>query len=297
MVNIIAIQQLYVVLAIMVIFLTNMHFPGKYVRMPPHQHERLCAEEEEMGRVNSAWIEFSVLETFPLDRIGDEHLERVSCCTDSYSFNRPPCYVGMQSVPIQILTHVQGAWMLPLVAVFGNLFHALYAYYIQKIERHQQYEIVKATGRRLVFYVILLIYRTVVLYSGWHIVEEVVFGAAPVNCAYRHWRRCVRPFDTSDHVVLFLTHYGAISVLEVLAMKRSYSSKHSRWMHQVIYAWLVVLNSLVLYALAHSSLWFHSAIESAMAVLLCAFLVWWPLHRWFIVGVGPWRQLLMPRKK
>ena len=81
-----------------------------------------------------------------------------------------------------------------------------------------------------------------------------------------------RPFDFSDHVVLFLAHYLPIFVLEMLlyfsfpfwgpiSTARSATTKHGIIWNILHVGLFVYLHLLVLHALYHTAVYFHTPAE------------------------------------
>jgi hypothetical protein len=82
---------------------------------------------------------------------------------------------------------------------------------------------VRVYVRRGLLYVAVMALRTVVLYMGLGLVEKrlvhVLMGHSDHSCWYadlRRGKRCPADFDHSDHIVLLVSHYLAISLFECL---------------------------------------------------------------------------------
>ncbi|KDO23055.1 hypothetical protein SPRG_11902 [Saprolegnia parasitica CBS 223.65] len=93
------------------------------------------------------------------------------CCDES---SHAPCYAGMSE--LHELTHGQGAWILPLVAALVNF--GLTMFLPNVTSRHMS-----AIYNRLGLYFSLMIYRTLVLYGAFNLVEKALFPPATSCCA------------------------------------------------------------------------------------------------------------------
>lgn len=74
-------------------------------------------------------------------------------------------------------------------------------------------------------------------------------------------------------------------------------SGHAQWIKNGMTVWLVILNTLVLYTLGHTSWSFHSAGENAAAFVLTVVCVGYPLKRAVIDNKGCLRKYVMVKEK
>lgn len=192
-----------------------------------------------------------------------------SICCDRYNSLNQPCYLGMRLLR-PICGTLLGSWGLPLAAVVMNFAHAL-AYKHENLRR--------SSLNRSLIYLAIMLYRTAVLYVGLDTIEATIVWS-PDKCFYKSFTRngkCVRDFDFSDHIVLFLTHFVLISWIEInaVAVEGIHRSKRHRF---CIYMWFLALLIIATYFLHYTALSFHYFGENMMAWLIFTIFVLWP---WF----------------
>eukprot|EP00301_Raphidiophrys_heterophryoidea_P018688 c3696_g1_i1.p1 GENE.c3696_g1_i1~~c3696_g1_i1.p1 ORF type:complete len:214 (+),score=22.00 c3696_g1_i1:39-644(+) len=110
------------------------------------------------------------------------------CC---HSMTDAPCYPGMNQMGI--IVSFWGAWILPLTPSFLHLlFGRLSTTSFSPV----------TTKRRIMLYVFIFIFRTLVLYK-----LPDSFEVYPKTCWYEKDRpsgKCQSVFDISDHIILFI---------------------------------------------------------------------------------------------
>ena len=125
-------------------------------------------------------------------------------------------------------------------------------------------------------------YRTLVLYIGFDVIEAWIFST-PEQCFYKSLRRnndCIRDFDFSDHIVLFLTHFVLVPWIEMSAVRAEgvhRSKRHHFWLN----LWYLALLCITTYFMFYTALSFHYFGENLVAwgvVLVCVFYPWFLLE-------------------
>ncbi|OQR81387.1 hypothetical protein THRCLA_11781 [Thraustotheca clavata] len=200
------------------------------------------------------------------------------CCDDTF---QPPCYIGMDE--LHSVTRGQGAWIMPMVAVLINF--GLTMFLPNVTPRHMT-----ALYNRIGLYFVLMVYRTAILYGAFNIVEQAIFPAES-SCWYSRLRknkRCINSFDHADHIVLYMTHFLAISCFEWKILRREKTHLLKR---RCLSAWLLCVMFLSIYAIYHTAYSFHSRWENLVGMVLAQIFVMLPLYllsenHWATRGLG-----------
>jgi hypothetical protein len=132
-------------------------------------------------------------------------------------------------------------------------------------------------------YLFLMLMRTFVLYVGLNEIERrlvrVFVGDHDHSCWYaplRRNKRCLPHFDHSDHVVLLISHYLAISIFEWFAL--SIESPMRTVKKIVLQCWILLIAFIATYTLFFTASFFHSAMENIVALLVAQVCIMLPLY-------------------
>lgn len=183
------------------------------------------------------------------------------------------------------LTSLKGAWVFPLAALIFNYAAVMLG------PRTTIYRI-RVLVRRGLLYVAVMAFRTVVLYMFFNALEKrfvrVLLGSsaavaeAESACWYaplRRSKKCSPHFDHSDHVVLLVSHYLAVSMFEWFAL--SVEIPTSTWgsvKKLLLRGWLLAITSVTVYTLFFTTAFFHSGSENLLALVIAQAFVMLPLY-------------------
>jgi hypothetical protein len=204
---------------------------------------------------------------------GDEH---VVCCGKAST--QAPCHYGMDLAPV--LASPKGAWVLPLLAVVIN-------YVMLMLLDEPTMPRIRVVTRRGMLYVGVMLFRTVVLYMGLNRIEHgavaLLFGRdAESHCWYKDRRRskaCASYFDHSDHIVLLVSHYLAVTLFEWFALGVEISAPAVRSAKKtVLQLWMVLLCVVTVYTLFNTASFFHSTLENVVGLLIAQLGAMLPLY-------------------
>ncbi|TYZ60844.1 hypothetical protein PybrP1_000423 [[Pythium] brassicae (nom. inval.)] len=204
-----------------------------------------------------------------------EDAHEIVCCDAKRGFGGEPCYAGMELSPV--LSSTQGAWVLPLTALIFN-------YICVILGPQATMPRIRVRVRRALLYLGVMAVRTVVLYVGLNEVERravrLVFGGSGRDaCWYaplRRNQRCSPHFDHSDHLVLLVSHYLAISVFEWFALRVECPGRSAKKM--ALQAWIALVAGMAAYTLFFTASYFHTALENLVGLLIAQAGVMLPLY-------------------
>uniref|UniRef100_K3WXA5 Uncharacterized protein n=1 Tax=Globisporangium ultimum (strain ATCC 200006 / CBS 805.95 / DAOM BR144) TaxID=431595 RepID=K3WXA5_GLOUD len=238
------------VLLLLLILYTSYRFPSKYMRVT--------------GECESNWL--------ALDSKQGSH--EIICCDAKNGFHGVPCYKGMDLT--HVLSSTQGAWVIPMTALVFN-------YVAMILGPNASLPRVRVLVRRALLYLFLMLMRTFVLYVGLNEIERrlvrVFVGDHDHSCWYaplRRNKRCLPHFDHSDHVVLLISHYLAISIFEWFAL--SIESPMRTVKKIVLQCWILLIAFIATYTLFFTASFFHSAMENIVALLVAQVCIMLPLY-------------------
>lgn len=171
---------------------------------------------------------------------------------------------------------MQGAWVIPMTALIFN-------YVAIILGPNVSLPRVRVLVRRALLYLTLMGVRTVVLYVGLNEIEKKVvrllYGNSSHSCWYAHLRhnqRCTAHFDHSDHLVLLVSHYLAISIFEWFALSIECPARSVK--KAVLQLWIVLIAGLVTYTLFFTASYFHTALENLVALVVAQVGIMLPLY-------------------
>lgn len=143
---------------------------------------------------------------------------------------------------------------------------------------------VRVLVRRALLYLTLMGVRSFVLYVGFNEIEKnvtrLLFGSASGDsCWYAHLRRnqrCMPHFDHSDHLVLLVSHYLAISIFEWFALSIECPTRSVKKV--VLQLWIVFIAGLATYMLFFTASYFHTALENLVGLVIAQVGIMLPLY-------------------
>jgi len=172
---------------------------------------------------------------------------------------------------VGLLTTIAGAWVVPLVPVLVSL--------ISWRER-------QAALHRLGHYIVLLAFRTFVLYAIVDRAEALLQPPETSACPYAHLRRsglCKENWDGADHITLFVVHHLAVAVFEAHAVLVQRTSPSV--LQAASLALSALTGCLACLGIAQTTAFFHSLSESLFGLLLG------------LGGVLVWEKLVIRRQQ
>lgn len=107
------------------------------------------------------------------------------------------------------------SWVLPLLPLLIEFAAVSLA---GSIATQMKHDLQRAQQKRLAQYLVLMAYRTFVLYFAFNSLQDAVQPAETAECAYAPQRAdglCRGNFDFADHVVLYFVHYVLIAATEM----------------------------------------------------------------------------------
>jgi len=181
-----------------------------------------------------------------------------------------------------VITTILGAWCLPLIPFITSTL------------------VLGMKGRTLkrgCLYIVVILYRSYILFHGFNYVQGLWQRESVMTCAYQELRkdhRCREELDFSDHVVLIVVHFVAIPVYEVFAAccelqdpgqgKTKYDSEDLAFRRAGVALVAVEACGLCLSGLftARATMVFlHSQSETLLAGMICLFFAQFPLAALF----------------
>ncbi|TMW59078.1 hypothetical protein Poli38472_007223 [Pythium oligandrum] len=238
-------------LLLLLVFYTSLRFPHKYVRVK--------------GECESNWLRLDA-------PVGENN---IVCCGKNTKGWNPPCHAGMGLA--HELATFKGAWVLPLTTLIFN-------YGMMMLGPNAVIQRVRVCVRRGVLYFAVMSFRTVVLYLGFNRIEAqlVALFVGPTTCWYsdlRRNKRCAPAFDHSDHIVLLVSHYFAISLFEWFALTVEIPTAWSQSVKKTfLIGWITLLLGTVTYTLIFTATFFHSPLENLFAVIISQVFIMTPLY-------------------
>ncbi|DAZ99135.1 TPA: hypothetical protein N0F65_010219 [Lagenidium giganteum] len=240
-------------LLLLLVGYTSFRFPHKYVRVT--------------GSCESNWLK---LDDTPKDAL------EVVCCD---GINRAtPCYSGIDIMPV--LSSLQGAWLIPMVPLVAN-------YVCVMLGPNTTMPRIRPLVRRALMYIALMAFRTFVLFMGFGAVEDRIMhlllgSTMPSTCEYAHLRRhnkCAEHFDHSDHIVLLVTHFLAVTLFEWFALSVEiptpwYTSVKKTFLRLL----LLAVGAVAAYMLFFTASHFHSPWENVVAMLIAQMFGMLPMY-------------------
>lgn len=171
---------------------------------------------------------------------------------------------------------MQGAWVIPMTALIFN-------YVAMILGPDASLPRVRVLVRRALLYLTLMGFRSFVLYVGFNGIEKnvvrLLFGSSGDSCWYAHLRRnnsCTPHFDHSDHLVLLVSHYLAISIFEWFALSIECPTRSVKKV--VLQLWIVLVASLATYTLFFTASYFHTALENLVGLMIAQAGIMLPLY-------------------
>jgi hypothetical protein len=138
--------------------------------------------------------------------IGSHEVNGETLCCTSHSLH-PLCHQQFELA--HVLSTVAGSWLLPLIPLFiGWVSHTTNSHPIGWNEN---------PFVRLQHYLILMVFRTFILYFGINCLEKWFQhdnDDDDATCDYKHMlvhRKCDKSWNASDHVLLLIIHHIAIA--------------------------------------------------------------------------------------
>ena len=142
---------------------------------------------------------------------------------------------------------------------------------------------VRVLVRRALLYLSVMLVRTFVLYVGFNQVEQklvrLFVGEQNQSCWYaplRRNQRCLSSFDHSDHLVLLISHYLAISIFEWFALSIESPSRTIK--KTVLQGWIVLISGTAMYTLFFTASFFHTAMENFVGFVIAQVFIMLPLY-------------------
>ncbi|KAL4086440.1 hypothetical protein PRIC1_014144 [Phytophthora ramorum] len=236
-------------LLLVVVFYTSQRFPHKFVRV--------------LGDCDSNWLHVDAA----------EGSDTICCNNEEGGYEDAPCYTGMDLMPV--LGSLKGAWTIPLSALVFN-------YGSMMLGPNVSMPRVRVYVRRGLLYVAVMALRTGVLYMGLGVVEKrlvhLLMGHSDHSCWYadlRRGKRCPADFDHSDHIVLLVSHYLAITLFEWFAVSVEYGAPSLK--RTLLRAWLVFVGAIATYLLFFTASFFHTTMENLVGLIIAQGCVMLPL--------------------
>lgn len=197
----------------------------------------------------------------------------VICCDGKNT--HAPCYTGMELSTV--LTSLQGAWVLPMAALIFN-------YAAVMLGPNATMPRIRVRVRRALLYLGVMAARTLLLYVGMGELERrvvrLIFGDAGQDaCWYaplRRNKRCSPHFDHSDHLVLLVSHYLAISLFEWFALRVECPGASVK--KTALQLWIALVGGLATYSLFFTALHFHTALENLVGLAVAQAGIMLPLY-------------------
>lgn len=197
------------------------------------------------------------------------HEAAVACCNHplkASSWDAGICEAALTQSTRHLTSGL--AFVLPLLTlVLNSLFS--WSTHPPHVQKGQQ--------RRLFLYIAVIAFRTLVLFKFLNFLQHTFQDEEHGECWYaedRADRRCRNHFDFADHGVLFITQYMAVQTFESIAVLREYTSL----LHLLVCMCSAgAMNIVALMGLYHTVSFFHSRVESIVAVALAVLFVQVPL--------------------
>lgn len=232
---------------------TSIRFPHKFVRVN--------------GECASNWLNLSAT----------QHEHEIICC-DHTNTDQAPCYYGMGLAGV--FEKLEASWLVPLTPLIIN-------YVCVMLGPNTSMARIRPLVRRGLLYGAVMFVRTGVLYLGFNAFEKRVmewwFGASEEpECWYSHMRRsgkCAAHFDHADHLVLFISHFLAVTLFEWFALSVEIPAPwYTSLKKACLEMWMLTLGLLATYMLTHSAMYFHTPMENLVAVTLSQVVTMVPLY-------------------
>ena len=161
------------------------------------------------------------------------------------------------------LTHLPGAWLVPLLPFLLRQITVT----LEALDTGLPTESMRASLRRLLFYIFVFMVRGFVLFLGANVLEDMLVKTGPDICWYSDLQRGTSichglQFDFSDHTVLYFGQILPISLMECIHIFVTHRwNKNWKFALLVLFCYLPYLYYITLFGEFSTAAYFHTGSE------------------------------------